>query len=306
MSRARRAAIRPARRATTGAALRAAIVVLASVLSSACATSQSRMSRALEPSMERVLVTETYLRTVTGLSSYPERLMRNDGYVYVADVAPVMRYYADRGDTLQYLRLRSYMMLNLMRRDAAGFTLGRRFRAGQEFERARPDEYSGTRRALLEGWQALGDTTSATVLAQLVPVPQPESPAASAQYQLSVDCADALELVSADPAPARAVLTRARALVGRDRGGEAGQRVVGATASDDEVDLLACLTRAGVALNDPDASVRYLDRMLSRLQPFLAHSGRTDLGTGADVLLTLHRVREAGPAWSLPPARGAR
>jgi hypothetical protein len=72
------------------------------------------------------------------------------------------------------------------------------------------------------------------------------------------------------------------------------------------VDLLSCLTRIGLALNNPDATVRYLDRMLDLLEPFLTHSGRTDLGTGADVLLTLHRVREAGPKWAFPHEPGGR
>lgn len=275
---------------------RTASLVLVAALLGACATGQTRMARALDPSMERVLVAESYLGTVTGVSSHPERLMRSDGYVYVADVAPVMRYYAERGDTAPYLALRRYLVANLTRRQETGVELARRYRAGQSFEPAAPSGYFWARKALVQGWQNLGDTTSAVVLAQMVASGSAEASAGSALQSLALACADALELLPGDAAPARATLARGRELVGRRRAPVAS--TLGG--AEGEVDLLSCLTRAGVALDDPDASVRYLDRMLDILSPIQSRSGRTDLGTGADVLLTLHTVRQAGPAWSRP------
>jgi hypothetical protein len=284
----------------------AALSALAALseLAAPAAMAQRPMQRALEPSMERVLIMEDYLRTVSGLSKHPERLSRSDGYVYLSDLAPVMRYFAETEDRASYVQLRTFLLANMLQRRPEGILLARRFRTGQPFERATPYGYHWTRKALLDAWQAFGDTISAATLAQLVPIEQ-DGASSSGMYTLSLDCADAMDVVKSDPAPGRAVLSRAKSFVGTKKAREE-QLATGSVAAEGEVDLLSCLTRLGVALNDPDAAVRYLDRMLDLLHPFLQHSGRTDLGTGADVLLTLHRVREAGPTWSALPARGAR
>lgn len=271
---------------------------LLSVLAGGCAVAQTRMQRALDPSMERVLIVEQYLSTVAGMSAYPERMSRSDGFVYISDLAPVLRYFAERGERERYVALRRFVMEQMMWRDATGLMLARRYRRGEPLERATSYGYLWIRKALLVGWDNLSDTASAQALAQLVPLPESATSGRNALYELSMGCADAMDVVASDPAPARAVLTRARQFL-RTEQARQDQRAVGAV-SEGEVDLLSCLTRAGLAVRDPDATVRHLDRMLDLLDPLVIHSGRADVGTSADILLTLYRVRELGPSWSAP------
>lgn len=257
----------------------------------------ARMRRALDASMERVLRTEAYLRSVAGISSHPSRLTRSDGFVYLSDVAPILRYLAEVRDTARFRALRAFATDKLMRQGPSGFEVARRYRAGDTFQGATPLGYVLTTQALAEGWRLLGDTVSASVLAQLAPrAPAPRQDT-SVIDQLAIACGDATEVVTIDPVPARAVLNRARTVVGSD--GSASARPAlgdGAEAGDD--DLLSCLTRVGIALQDPDATVRYLDRLLDHMEPLVSRSGRPDMGTAADVLVTLRRVRVAGPEYA--------
>lgn len=280
-------------RALTLAALSAVLVVAAG-----CASAPpARMHRALDASMERVLRTEAYLRSVAGISSYPSRLTRGDGFVYISDVAPILRYLAEVRDTARFRSLRSFTIDKMMRRGPSGFEIARRYREGEGFLEATPYGYVWTTQALAEGWRLLGDTVSASVLAQLAPHEAASAQNPSEMYQLSLACGDAMDAVAFDQAPARAVLKRARTLVGSAKAATE-QAALGVTAVEGEVDLLSCLTRVGIAVQDPDATVRYLDRLLDRMAPLLVHSGRPDMGTAADILLTLRRVREAGPEYS--------
>ena len=281
------------RRVLTVAALLGALF-----LAVGCASAPpARMRRALDASMERVLRTESYLRSVAGISSHPSRLTRGDGFVYLSDVAPILRYLAEVRDTARYRALRAFTTDKMMRRGPSGFEVARRFRAGDGFQAATPYGFVWTTQALAEGWRLIGDTVSASVLAQLAPHETATAPGSSEMYQLSLTCGDAMVAVSVDPGPARAVLRRARTLVGSAKSG-AEQASLGAAAVESEIDLLSCLTRVGIAVQDPDATVRYLDRLLDRMAPLVAHSGRPDMGTAADILLTLRRVREAGPAYA--------
>lgn len=268
------------------------------VLAAGCASAPSaRMRRALDPSMERVLRTESYLRSVSGVSSHPSRLTRSDGFVYLSDAAPILRYLAEVKDTARYRALRGFLTDKMMRRGPSGFELARRYREGEAFQAATPYGYLWASQALAEGWRLLGDTVSASVLAQFAPQAPAPAQGVSATYQLAVDCGDAMDVVTSEPARARAVLKRARTLVGRaPASGE--QPGLGVTSGEGEVDLLSCLTRAGIAVQDPDATVVHLDRLLDRMAPLLRHSGRPDMGTGADILLTLRRVREVGPEYA--------
>lgn len=281
------------RRALTVAALSGVLV-----LAAGCASAPpARMRRALDASMERVLRTEAYLRSVAGISSHPSRLMRGDGFVYISDVAPILRYLAEVRDTARFRALRAFTTDKLMRRGPSGVQVARRYREGEAFEAATPYGVVWTTQALAEGWRLLGDTASASVMAQLAPQDPSPAPNPSEMYQLSLACGDAMDVVTADPAPARAVLRQARTLVGSAKAAKE-QAALGVTAVEGEVDLLSCLTRAGVALHDPDATVRYLDRLLDRMAPLVVHAGRPDMGTAADILLTLRRVREAGPEYT--------
>lgn len=271
------------------------------VLAAGCASSPpARMHRALDASMERVLRTESYLRSVAGISSQPARLTRGDGFIYLSDVAPILRYLAEVRDTTRFRALRGFATDRMVRRGAAGYELARRYREGDAFENATPYGYLWTTQALAEGWRLLGDTASASVLAQMAPTAVGAGQNPSLMYQLSVQCGDASEVVRTDPAAARAVLARAKKFIGTQRAAEE-QAALGSTAVDGEVDLLSCLTRLGLALEDPDSAVWYLDHLLDHLEPMLVHSGRPDAGTAADILLTLRRVREAGPAYSRHP-----
>lgn len=268
------------------------------VLAQGCASSSPvRMRRALDGSMERVLRTESYLRSVAGISSQPARLTRGDGFVHISDVAPILRYLADVRDTTRFRSLRGFATDKLMRRGPAGYEVARRYREGDAFEGATPYGSLWTTQALAEGWRLLGDTASASVLAQMAPSSIGAGQMPSPMHQLSVACGDASELVRTDPAAARAVLARAKKFLGSQRAAEK-QAALQSTVVEGEVDLLSCLTRLGLALQDPDVTVWYLDHLLDHLKPMLTHSGRPELGTAADILLTLRRVREAGPEYS--------
>lgn len=281
------------RRALTVAALSGVLVYAAG-----CASAPPvRMRLALDASMERVLRTESYLRSVAGISSHPSRLTRGDGFVYISDVAPILRYLAEVRDTARYRALRAFTTEKMMRRGQSGFEVGRRYREGEAFQAAAPYGYVWTTQALAEGWRLIGDTVSASVLAQLAPHEPAARQGLSAMDQLSLSCGDAMDIVTSDRAPARAVLARARSLVGSAGVGRE-QSAIGNAAPEGEVDLLSCLTRLGLAVQDPDATVRYLDRLLDRMAPLVTNSGRPDIGTAADILLTLRRVREAGPDYT--------
>ena len=277
---------------------KAAALAGALLVSAGCASAPSaRMSRALDASMERVLRTETYLRNVAGISSHPSRLTRGDGFVYLSDVAPILRYLAEVRDTVRFRALRSFMTDKMLRRGPSGFEVARRYRAGEAFQGATPYGYVWTTQALAEGWRLMDDTASASVLAQLAPQAPASLQDPSEMYQLAHACGDAMDVVTFDRAPAHAVLKRARTLVGGAREARM-QAARGVTVAEGEADLLSCLTRAGIAVQDPDATVRYLDRLLDRMEPLVRQSGRPDMGTAADILLTLRRVREAGPQYS--------
>ncbi|MDP1891817.1 MAG: hypothetical protein Q8K55_13070 [Gemmatimonadaceae bacterium] len=286
------------RRGRSPRALTVAALTGVLVLAAGCASAPPvRMRRALDASMERVLRTESYLRSVAGISSHPSRLTRGDGFVYISDVAPILRYLAEVRDTARFRALRAFTTEKMMRRGPSGFEVARRYRDGAAFEAATPYGRVWTTQAFAEGWRLLGDTVSASVLAQLAPPDKALAQHPSELSQLSITCGDAMDVVTLDPAPARAVLRRARTLVGSAKAAE-DQAALGSTAVEGEVDLLSCLTRTGLALRDPDATVRYLDRLLDRMEPLVKRSGRPDMGTAADILLTLRRVREAGPSFS--------
>lgn len=279
--------------------LRMPLLVVAALVGSACASTQNRMQRALDPSMEKVLRTTTYLNTVSGISSNPSRLTRGDGYVYMSDVAPQLRFMAATGDTVRYRELRTFIFNKMMRREAAGYVPARAYRSDAAFEPATQYGVMWLAKALRDGWQELGDSTSAWMLAQMAEVSPPLPKSATRMYVLNVACGDAMDVVGSDPETARSVLRDARRLIG-SKSVELEQAQMGISAADGEVDVLSCLTRLSVALNDPDDTVRYLDHMLEHLSPLLVHSGRPDLGTTADILLTLHRVIEVGPKYFDP------
>ncbi|MFA6166419.1 MAG: hypothetical protein WC700_07390 [Gemmatimonadaceae bacterium] len=280
-------------RARTVAALTGALV-----LAAGCASAPpARMRRALDASMERVLRTEAYLRNVAGISSHPSRLTRGDGFVYLSDVAPILRYLAEVRDTARFRTLRVFATDKMMRRGPSGFEVAHRYRDGAAFQAGTPYDYVWTTQALAEGWRLLGDTASASALAQLAPQEPASLQGLSEPYRLSIACGDAMDVVTTDPAPARVVLKRARTVVGSARATRL-QSARGVTAAEGEADLLSCLTRAGIAAQDPDATVGYLDRLLDRMEPLVRNSGRPDMGTAADILLTLRRVREAGPEYA--------
>ncbi len=281
---------------------RRALLALLALPAAGCASTQSRMHRALDPSMEGALRTEEYLFSVSGISSVPSRLTRSDGFIYLSDLAPQMRYLANSGDTARYRALRDFVRDRMLRRDADGLVPARVYRDGAPLQQATPYGYVFLRRALHEAWQNFGDTASAQLLARIKWNETPPSASYGTLYRLTANCHDAAEVVSSDPTAGRRVLGEARRLI-HSPSVEAEKAAAGTTAVDGEVAALACLTRLGLALDDPDASVRNLDDLLRHLAPLVEHSGRPDLGTTADVLLTLRRVRAAGPRYYEPPAR---
>lgn len=279
------------------------LAVAAVLLSGACASHQTRMQRALDASMERAYLTGLYLQTVAGISGTPSRLTRNDGVVYLSDVAPQMLFLAEAGDTARYRSLRAFVADKLVRRSATGVVPGLRYRTDLRFEDAPAPTRRVLGRALIAGWARLGDTTSAQLVAQFAPSTD-EAATLEPVDALVSECGDALDVVGSDPAPARAVLGKARAVLASARQAQntAGSRPGGAG----ELKAQACLARAAIAINDPDAAVRHLDRMLDLLAPIVRNAGRPDLSTSADVLRTLSVVRAAGPSSYLPPAAVAR
>jgi len=261
------------------------------------------MHRALDPSMERVLRTEQYLFNVSGISGNPSRLTRGDGFIYLSDLAPQMRFLANAGDRARYIALRAFLQDRMLRQDPDGLVPARSFRAGAPFEPATPYGYRFLNPALRDAWQQLADTGSAQLLAQ---IKWREMPSSAPQTPLDVivaRCAGAMVVVATNQAPGRAELRDARVLLGSAKR-DAQRAAAGIAAVEDEVQALSCLTRLGVALNDPDATVRYLDHLLDHLSPLQALSGRPSLGTTADVLLTMRQVRSVGPRYYEPaPAR---
>ncbi|MBI2408445.1 MAG: hypothetical protein HYV19_09125 [Gemmatimonadetes bacterium] len=281
------------------------LVVAALLLGGACASHQTRMQRALDASMERAYLTGLYLQTVAGISGTPSRLTRNDGVVYLSDVAPQMLFLAEAGDTARYRSLRAFVADKMVRRLATGVVPGRRYRADLRFEDAPAPTRRVLGRALIAGWERLGDTTSAQLVAQFAPATDDGATLEPVDALVS-ECDEALDVVGSDPAPARAVLGKARGVLASARqvptGPTAGSRLGG----DSELKAQACLARAAIAVNDPDAAVRHLDRMLDLLKPIVRNAGRPDLSTSADVLRTLSAVRAAGPTSYLPPGTVAR
>jgi hypothetical protein len=281
-------------------AISCSILTIAALAASACASAQPRMWRALDPSMERVLRTETYLSTVSGISANPAKIMRGDGYVYMADLAPQLRFLANTADTTRYRALRAFLSDKMMRHNGAALAPMRRYRSGAVFEPATQYGVIWLNTALRDGWKLLGDTASAMMLAQVRMVEAPPPPNATRVYNLTVACGEAMDVVQTSLVAARDVVSRAKTLLA-DPTVETEQAKAGVTVVEGEADLLSCLTRVGLALQDPDVTVTYLDHLLTHLTPLMVHSGRPDLGTTADILLTLHRVREAGPRYFDPP-----
>ncbi len=276
-------------------------VVLAAALASgaSCASTQSRMHRALDPSMERVLATESYLWTVSGISGQPERLLRSDGYLYLSDIGPVMRYLALVQDSSRFRSLRRFVETNMLGRDSVGRLVPlRRSRTGSAFERATPYGDRFLRKALNSAWQQFSDSASAKLLASISWVTDDQDDKYDEMYHLTMHCADAVDVTGADLTAAAAVLKdadrRFNGLV--DENNRLGKSKV----AGGELDFASCLTRLAVVTNNPDATVRYLDRTLDILKPLLVHSGRPDLGTTADVLLTLRLVKLSGPSYYDP------
>jgi hypothetical protein len=195
--------------------------------------------------------------------------------------------------------LRALVQEQMVRRDPDGLVPARRYRADAAFEQATPYGYLFLGKALREAWKLLGDTASAQLVAQIKWREMPSTASYTSMYKLMARCAEAMDVVATDPASGRAVLKDAKALINSPKV-EAEQTSVGVTAVEGEVDALSCLTRLSLVLADPDASIRNLDHLLDHLAPLIIHSGRPDLGTTADILLTLHRVREAGPRYFEP------
>jgi len=262
----------------------------ATMLVAACAPAQSHMRRALDPSMERVLRIENYIQTVAGISGNARRLMRGDGFIYMSDVAPQLRYLAQTGDAARYRSLRMFVQQNMLQRDATGLTPARLYRRDAKFEKATAYGYHWLGEALKDGWRLLGDTASAQLLAQITWSAEEMTQAYASTYGYTMRCADAAEEARENPALGRAILARA------DR----EMRALNVIGAEFELDVLACMTRLAIAVQDADKSVKYVDRMLDILQPLITHAGRPDVGTSADVLLTFRRVREVGPRYYDP------
>lgn len=276
--------------------MRSLLSVVAALAAAACSSLgvQGPMQRALDPSMERLVSTEIYIRDVAGISGDVSRIMRGDGYVYLVDVGPTMRHVALIGDTLSYRRLRRFVDTSLMARDAAGAQPRRRVRGASPFEPATPYAVRRLGDALSLGWQRFGDTASAVLAASLRPVETMDR-SGSATDQLVERCTMAEVAGRVDKTAARRVLASAKSFRNSVAVTQVGS--IDLRGGDADLSALACLTRLGLALKDPDATVRFLDRLLSRLQPYTRGSGRPDPGAAADVLLVLREAREQGPAF---------
>lgn len=267
-----------------------------SVLAAACASvgAHGPMQRALDASMERSLGAESYVRSVSGITGDASRFTRGDGYVYLSDVAPSLRHFGLSGDTASYKRLRRFVETSMVARDSTGTHPRRRVRGGAPVEPATPFAVRRLGDALALGWRVLGDTASAVLAASLRPGESPE-PGGSATDVLVERCVTAEATVGTDAAPARTILAGARQFRGGEAAGQASR--LDLRGGDADLVALACLTRLGLAVEDPDATVRFLDRMLDRLMPLATRSGRPDPGAAAEVLLTLREVRAVGPRY---------
>lgn len=271
-----------------------AFVALAVVTTLSCATGMTRMQRGLEPTMERMTRANSYLQVVAAISSDPGRISRADGHVYLADVAPQLRYMALTGDTAAYRRLRHFVETSMVRRDGGMAELRGRYRAGAAFE---PASHYGTLRmgdALSLGWGTLGDTAAGMLAAQLRPAAGGVG-AADVTQRLE-RCASLDAGAATDRGAARALLAReAKELTGGF--GESQAAAVGLTGSDADLVLMSCLTRVAVAADDPDATVRHLEHILDRVDRMYKGSGRPNPGASSEVLLTFRVVQRVGPRY---------
>ncbi len=266
--------------------------------SGACSMATTRMERALDPSMERTVLAENYLRVVSGISADARRNARGDGYIYLADIAPQLRYMAMTGDAPAYRRLREFAARSLVERDGSSLQPIRRYRGGAPFEPASRLDALHFADALAAGWRAFGDTASAVLAAQRAPLPSLGA-AAPATVSAAEQCVNAEAALPGDRARAATVLSTFRRY---DRGtAGTSEAAAGPLAGDDRLTTIACLTRLGLATGDPDASVRFLDALLRRLDPMVKGSGRPDAGASADILMTLRLALAAGPKYARQP-----
>lgn len=275
-------------------ALRLAVCAALATLATACASAHGPMQRALDPSMERVLATDSYIHTVAGITGDAARLVRSDGYVYLADIAPSLAHFVRTGDGVSYRRLQQYVATSVIERDATGARPRRRVRGQAPFEPATPHAVRRLGDALALGWQQFGDTASAVLAASLRSV-ESAGDSGSATDQLVERCSAAVSSAGTDPATARRILAGAKSFRGGVSAGRAS--VLDLRGGDGDLVALACLTRLALAAKDPDATVRFLDRMLDEIKPSMSGSGRPDPGAAAEVLLALSEVRAAGPGY---------
>ena len=275
------------------------LLAVLTVAAAACASAGPRgpMQRALDASLERVQRTETYIQAVSGITGDASRLARGDGFVYLADVAPTLRHLGLTGDTASYRKLRQFVQASMMARDSAGAQPRRRFRVQAPFEPASPYAVRRLGDALALGWQAFGDTASAALAASLRSGEVPALTGTPSDL-LVQQCMAADATVRTDPGVARTLLASAKGFGSAAPSAQESQ--LDLRGIDGELVALACLTRMGLAVRDPDATVRFLDRLLDRLSPFLRGSGRPDPGAAAELLLALREVRLAGPHHALP------
>lgn len=270
------------------------LAILAAATACAGVGARGPMQRALDPSMERALGAESYVGAVSGITGDARRFARSDGFVYLADVAPALHHLGLTGDTESYRRLRQFVETSMIVRDTAGARPRRRVRGGSPLEPATPYAVRRLGDALALGWQGFGDTASAVLAASLRPGDSPE-PRGSATDRMVEECMAAEASLRSDAATARGILAGAKHFRGGEERGPASS--LDLRGGDADLVALACLTRLALAVRDPDATVRFLDRMLDLLKPLMAGSGRPDPGAAAEVLLALREVRAAGPPY---------
>lgn len=268
--------------------------VTATATLASCASANGPMQRALDPSMEQVLAMDNYIHAVAGISGDASRFVRGDGFVYLADIAPSLGQFARTGDSASYRRLRRYVGTSVIERDATGAQPRRRVRGRTPFERAAPYTVRRLGDALALGWQQFGDTASAELAASLR-FSESAGDSGSVVDQLVERCSAAVSSAGTDPATARRILAGAKSFRGGVSAGQASS--LDLRGADGDLVALACLTRLALAAKDPDATVRFLDRMLDEMKPFLSGSRRPDPGAAAEVLLALSEVRATGPRY---------
>jgi hypothetical protein len=134
--------------------MRAAAVLLAALLTGACASSMSKgvadkdvhdAAQALDATMRRILASDG--------------VARNDGYLYGLDVAWLMLYAARAGDRELYDHLRPYADRVIVRQSGDTYTRGFvlwRQRPGTDYEIAGAGESVAMARALLAGATSFG------------------------------------------------------------------------------------------------------------------------------------------------------